>query len=325
MAFNKILITGGAGFLGSNFALKTSIDYPDCKITILDKLTYAGDIANLGPVKEQIDFVEGDILDPLLVDQLISNMDLVVHFAAETHNDRSLSNPEIFFKTNILGTHNLVKSALTNEVHFHHVSTDEVFGDMPIHSKEKFTEESAYKPSSPYSASKAGSDHLVRSFVRSFGLKATITNCSNNFGINQHSEKFIPQSIRSVLDGSPISLYGSGENIRDWIHVDDHTDGIWAAIRNGRRGETYLLGGDNEISNLELSIKILRVMGKKEDFVQFVPDRLGHDRRYAIDFSKAASELGWSPRKADMAAEIEQLVDFYSSKYKTSDRKSVIE
>jgi dTDP-glucose 4,6-dehydratase len=314
MKMKNILVTGGAGFLGSNFVMKTLNDHPDSKITILDKLTYAGTKANLEPVLEKIDFIVGDILDPLLVDELMSKADLVVHFAAETHNDRSLLSPYIFFETNILGTHNLVRSALDHDVHFHHVSTDEVFGDLPIKSREKFSEDSPYNPSSPYSASKAGSDHLVRSFIRSFGLKATITNCSNNFGINQYWEKFIPNSIRSVLQGESISLYGTGENVRDWIHVDDHTDGIWAAILKGRQGETYLLGGNNEISNIELAKLILREMGEPDDSVEFVSDRPGHDRRYAIDFGKATSELGWSPSKSDFGKQISDLVAFYTSK-----------
>lgn len=322
MNFKNVLVTGGAGFLGSNFVSKTIEDYPDTRITVLDKLTYAGDAANLEPVIDKIEFIEGDILEPNLVKELMSKVDLVVHFAAETHNDRSLLNPGIFFETNVLGTLNLVSSALAQNVHFHHVSTDEVFGDTPIQSREKFTEESAYNPSSPYSASKAGSDHLVRSFVRSFGLKATITNCSNNFGINQHWEKLIPNSIRTVLEGRPIMLYGAGENIRDWIHVDDHTDGIWAAIRKGKEGETYLLGGDNEISNIELSKVILRAMGESEKFYEFIPDRPGHDRRYAIDFSKAKSELGWSPRKSDMDSQIEPIIDYYRNKYDTGVRKN---
>lgn len=322
MTHNNVLVTGGAGFLGSNFVAKTIQDNPNVKITVLDKLTYAGEVGNLDPVIDKIEFVEGDIRDSVLVNELLSKVDLVVHFAAETHNDRSLLNPGVFFETNVLGTLNLVRSALVHNVHFHHVSTDEVFGDLPIQSKERFTEESGYNPSSPYSASKAGSDHLVRAFVRSFGLKATITNCSNNFGINQHWEKLIPNSIRSVLEGRPIMLYGAGENVRDWIHVDDHTDGIWATIRKGNEGETYLLGGDNEISNIELSKVILRAMGEREDFCEFVADRPGHDRRYAIDFGKAESEFGWRPRKSSMDREIEPIISFYRRKYDNDVRKT---
>ena len=307
----KVLVTGGAGFIGSNFVNKSLRDRPDLEITVLDALTYAGKLSNLDPVKDQITFIQGDIRDANLVSQVVAGQDLIVHFAAESHNDNSLKNPILFVETNIVGTANLVSAAVKKDVRFHHISTDEVYGDLPLGSAEKFTEETPYNPSSPYSASKAASDMLVRAWVRSFGLRATITNCSNNYGPNQHSEKLIPNTISHLLAGKKPPVYGNGKNVRDWIHVDDHTDGVWAAIERGAIGETYLLGANNERSNLEVVSQILLELGKDRDWFEFVEDRPGHDLRYAIDSTKAQTELGWIPVVTDFEANIREIVQLY--------------
>ena len=307
----KVLVTGGAGFIGSNFVNKSLRDRPDLEITVLDALTYAGKLSNLDPVKEQITFIQGDIRDANLVSKVVAGQDLIVHFAAESHNDNSLKNPILFVETNVVGTANLVVAAAKKDIRFHHISTDEVYGDLPLGSTEKFTEETPYNPSSPYSASKAASDMLVRSWVRSFGLSATITNCSNNYGPNQHSEKLIPNTISHVLAGKKPPVYGNGKNVRDWIHVDDHTDGVWAAIERGAIGETYLLGANNERSNLEVVSRILVELGKEQDWFEFVEDRPGHDLRYAIDSSRAQTELGWIRVATDFEANIREIVELY--------------
>jgi dTDP-glucose 4,6-dehydratase len=309
----KVLVTGGAGFIGSNFVNKSLRDRPDLEITVLDALTYAGKLSNLDPVKDQITFIQGDIRDANLVGQVVAGQDVIVHFAAESHNDNSLKNPILFVETNVVGTANLASAAVKNDVRFHHISTDEVYGDLPLGSTEKFTEETPYKPSSPYSASKAASDMLVRAWVRSFGLRATITNCSNNYGPNQHSEKLIPNTISHVLAGKKPPVYGNGKNVRDWIHVDDHTDGVWAAIERGAIGETYLLGANNERSNLEVVSRILVELGKEQDWFEIVEDRPGHDLRYAIDSTRAQTELGWIPVATDFEANIREIVELYTS------------
>lgn len=309
----KVLVTGGAGFLGSNFVVKSLADKPDLEITVLDSLTYAGDKNNLKEVASGIRFIHGDIRDSEVVASALAGQDLLVHFAAESHNDNSLKHPEIFIETNVVGTANLIQAAVRHDVHFHHISTDEVFGDFPLGSTEKFTEDSPYKPSSPYSASKASSDLLVRAWVRSFGLRATITNCSNNYGPKQNWEKFIPNSIRHAVQGKKIPLYGQGLNVRDWIHVDDHTSGIWAAIENGVLGETYLLGANNERTNLEVAKKILKELNLDESLIEFVEDRKGHDLRYAIDASKAITELSWEPSKTEFSKNISEIVSYYST------------
>jgi dTDP-glucose 4,6-dehydratase len=307
----KVLVTGGAGFIGSNFVNKSLRDRPDLEITVLDALTYAGKLSNLDPVKEQINFIQGDIRDTNLVSKVVAGQDLIVHFAAESHNDNSLKNPILFVETNVVGTANLVVAAVEKDVRFHHISTDEVYGDLPLGSTEKFTEETPYNPSSPYSASKAASDMLVRAWVRSFGLSATITNCSNNYGPNQHSEKLIPNTISHVLAGKKPPVYGNGKNVRDWIHVDDHTDGVWAAIERGAIGETYLLGANNERSNREVVSQILVELGKERDWFEFVEDRPGHDLRYAIDSRRAQTELGWTPVATDFEANIREILELY--------------
>jgi dTDP-glucose 4,6-dehydratase len=307
----RVLVTGGAGFIGSNFILKTLRDRPELELTVLDSLTYAGNLDNLASVQGQISFIEGDIREASTVDKAVRGQELIVHFAAESHNDNSLKNPGLFVETNVLGTANLISAAVKYDSRLHHISTDEVFGELPLHSKAKFTEETPYNPSSPYSASKAASDLLVRAWVRSFGLRATITNCSNNYGPNQHPEKLIPNTIRQILEGKRPPVYGNGKNVRDWIHVDDHTDGVWAAIEKGEIGETYLLGANNERSNLEVVSQILLELGKDPDWFEFVEDRPGHDLRYAIDASKANLDLEWEPKVTDFESNISEIVELY--------------
>ncbi len=308
---NKVLVTGGAGFLGSNFVIKSLIDRPNIDITVLDALTYAGNLLNLRPVEDRIRFIRGDIRDRSAVADATKGHDLIVHFAAESHNDNSLNNPEIFIETNVVGTMNIIQEAAASGIRFHHVSTDEVYGDLDIDSPEKFSEDRPYNPSSPYSASKAASDLLVRAWVRSFGLRATISNCSNNYGPNQHFEKFIPTIIRHLAEGKKPPIYGDGNNVRDWIHVDDHTEGIWAVIDKGRIGETYLLGANNERANGQVLVAILKEFGLPESFFEYVADRQGHDRRYAIDASKARAELGWNPIYTNFDQNIKDLVELY--------------
>jgi len=307
----KVLVTGGAGFIGSNFVRRTLREKPEMKITVLDALTYAGRLGNLTGILDSIEFHQGNILDTPLVSDLVRDCDLVVHFAAESHNDNSLRDPRPFIQTNINGTFELIQAATKYDKRFHHISTDEVFGDLPLESKNKFEESTPYAPSSPYSASKASSDHLVRAWVRSFGLRATITNCSNNFGPYQHEEKLIPRTALLVADGQRPKVYGNGNNVRDWIHVDDHTDGVWAVLEKGELGETYLLGASNERTNLQVVEAILEILGKPTDFIDFVEDRVGHDLRYAIDSRKAQSDLDWKPRLDSFEAQLPEVVDHY--------------
>ncbi len=308
----KILVTGAAGFIGSNFVRRSLALKPELEITVLDCLSYAGRLSNLDGLLDKITFVEGNILDEQLVDKLVSETDLVVHFAAESHNDNSLLNPDPFIQTNINGTFVLIQAVAMHGKRFHHVSTDEVFGDLPLEGSDRFTPDTPYNPSSPYSASKAASDHLVRAWVRSFGLKATISNCSNNYGPYQHEEKLVPRTILLVSAGIKPKVYGSGANVRDWIFVDDHTDGVWAVIEKGQIGQTYLLGSDNQRSNLQVVRAILAAMGKPEDFIEFVEDRPGHDLRYAIDASKTISELAWKPKENSFEDKLPEVIDFYS-------------
>ena len=309
----KLLVTGGAGFIGSNFVRRTLSLRPDVYITVLDALTYAGKLSNLSGLEEKYEFVKGNICDSTVVESLVSEADAVVHFAAESHNDNSLKSPRAFIDTNFVGTFELIQAAVKHGVRFHHVSTDEVFGDLPLEGDEKFTRETPYNPSSPYSASKASSDHLVRAWVRSFGLKATISNCSNNFGPYQHEEKLIPQTIKLIESGAKPRLYGNGANVRDWIHVDDHNDGVWAVLDKGVVGETYLLGADNQRSNLEVVRALLQIMGKPEDFIEFIQDRPGHDLRYGIDASATEAELGWSPNHGNFEEKLAETVTFYTT------------
>ncbi|AZZ51159.1 MULTISPECIES: dTDP-glucose 4,6-dehydratase [Rathayibacter] len=307
----RILVTGGAGFIGCNFVHLTLRERPDAQITVLDKLTYAGNRASLAPVADRITFVEGDIADAELVDRLVADADLVVHFAAESHNDNSLNDPTPFLETNIIGTFTLLQAVRKHDVRYHHISTDEVYGDLELDDPAKFTEQTPYNPSSPYSSTKAGSDLLVRAWVRSFGVKATISNCSNNYGPYQHVEKFIPRQITNVIDGVRPKLYGAGENVRDWIHVDDHNSGVWAIIERGALGETYLIGADGEKNNLEVVTLILEEFGQGADAFDHVTDRPGHDLRYAIDSTRLRTELGWEPRYTDFESGLAATVQWY--------------
>jgi dTDP-glucose 4,6-dehydratase len=309
----RLLVTGGAGFIGSNFVRRTLATKTDVQITVLDALTYAGRLSNLEGLEGKYEFVEGNICDAAVVDSLVSKADVVVHFAAESHNDNSLKSPRPFIDTNVIGTFELIQASVKHGVRFHHVSTDEVFGDLPLEGDDKFTRETPYNPSSPYSASKASSDHLVRAWARSFGLKATISNCSNNFGPYQHEEKLIPRMISLIASGAKPELYGNGANVRDWIHVDDHNDGVWAVIEKGVIGQTYLLGADNQRSNLEVVKALLGIMGKPEDFIAFIGDRPGHDLRYAIDASDTESELGWKPKHGNFEEKLAETVSFYTA------------
>jgi len=310
----KILVTGGAGFIGSNFVRRTLVTRPGVSVIVFDALTYAGSLDNLAGLEGKYEFVLGNILDSALVDSLISAVDQVVHFAAESHNDNSLKSPKPFIDTNILGTYELIQACVKHGVKFHHISTDEVFGDLPLEGNEKFTPETPYNPSSPYSSSKASSDLLVRAWVRSFGLKATISNCSNNFGPYQHQEKLIPRMIGLIAAGKKPELYGNGANVRDWIHVDDHNDGVWAILERGQIGRTYLLGADNQRSNLQVVKALLTIMGKPEDFIEFIADRPGHDLRYAIDASATEAELGWKPNHGNFEEKLAETVKFYLSR-----------
>ncbi len=310
----KILVTGGAGFIGSNFVARSLSVRNNLEITVLDALTYAGSLENLSPCLSDIDFVEGDIRNPDLIDSLVPKFDVVVHFAAESHNDNSLKSPIVFYETNVLGTLLIASACVKHDVRMHHVSTDEVFGDLPLDSNAEFDTDTPYRPSSPYSASKASSDHLVRAWIRSFGLRATISNCSNNYGPRQHWEKLIPATIRNILSNQPPLIYGNGENIRDWIHVDDHTDGVWSILDRGTVGQTYLLGARNQISNLSLVKSILTAMNMPTDFIEFIKDRPGHDRKYAIN-PQSSESLGWNPQHKDIRLELNSLVDIYSEKF----------
>jgi len=313
----RLLVTGGAGFIGSNFVRRTLETRPEAKITVLDALTYAGNLSNLSGLEGQYNFAQGNILDTALVEQLVRESDIVVHFAAESHNDNSLKSAKPFVDTNINGTFELIQACVNYNVRFHHISTDEVFGDLPIESNEKFTPETPYNPSSPYSSSKAASDLLVRAWGRSFGLQYTISNCSNNFGPYQHEEKLIPRMIGLIASGKRPQLYGNGRNVRDWIHVDDHNDGVWSIVEKGQVGETYLLGASNERSNLQVVETLLEVMGKPRDWIEFIDDRPGHDLRYAIDASKTKAQLGWEPRQRSFEDSLASIVPFYRERFGT--------
>ena len=308
----RLLVTGGAGFIGANFVQQTVRDRPEHQVTVLDALTYAGNQASLDPVADAIDFVHGSIADAELVDRLVGACDVVVNFAAESHNDNSLSAAEPFLQTNLVGTYRVLEAVRAHGKRLHHVSTDEVFGDLELDGGQRFTEHTPYRPSSPYSATKAGADLLVRAWVRSFGIAATISNCSNNCGPYQHVEKFIPRQVTNVLCGVKPKVYGAGANVRDWIHVDDHNRALHAVLDRGRLGETYLIGADGEADNLTMVRTILRVLGKPADWFDFVPDRPGHDLRYSIDAGKLRTELGWRPEYADVEAGLAATVQWYA-------------
>lgn len=310
----NILVTGGAGFIGSNFVRFVYRERPDWQITVLDNLTYAGNKENLAGLDEsRVRLVVGDICDEKVVDDLVKDTDAVVHFAAESHNDNSLQTPWPFVQTNIVGTYTLIEAARKHDKRFHHVSTDEVYGDLELDDPAKFTPATPYNPSSPYSSTKAGSDMLVRAWVRSFGLKATISNCSNNYGPYQHVEKFIPRQITEIIEGRKPRLYGDGKNVRDWIHTEDHSSGVLAILEKGSLGETYLIGADGELDNLHVIQEILKVMGKDPDDFERVKDRPGHDLRYAIDASKLRNELGWTPKYTDFDDGLKQTIDWYKA------------
>ena len=307
----RLLVTGGAGFIGSNF-VHYAVDHTDHHVTVLHKLTYAGNLASLkGLPDDRVAFVRGDVADTTLVDELVGSVDAVVHYAAESHNDNSLHDPNPFLQTNIVGTFTLLEAVRKHGTRLHHISTDEVYGDLELDDPARFTEDTPYNPSSPYSSTKAGSDLLVRAWVRSFGVAATISNCSNNYGPYQHVEKFIPRQITNVLRGVRPKLYGEGRNVRDWIHADDHSSAVLTILEKGRIGETYLIGADGEKDNKTVVELILQLMGRPADDYDHVTDRAGHDLRYAIDSTKLREELGWQPRYAKFERGLAATVDWY--------------
>ena len=308
---SSLLVTGGAGFIGCNF-VRHVLDHTDHTVTVLDALTYAGNPASLeGLPAERFRLVEGSVCDAPLVDELVAGHDITVHFAAESHNDNSLNDPSPFIQTNLVGTYELLQAVRRHDKRYHHISTDEVYGDLELDDPDRFTETTPYNPSSPYSSSKAGSDLLVRAWVRSFGVRATISNCSNNYGPYQHVEKFIPRQITNVIDGIRPKLYGAGLNVRDWIHVDDHNAAVLDIIDRGTIGETYLIGADGELNNKTVIELILELMGEAPDAYDHVNDRPGHDLRYAIDATRLRTELGWTPRFADFRSGLADTIDWY--------------
>jgi len=307
----SLLCTGGAGFIGSNF-VHMILEDTDYSVTVLDALTYASNAASLeGLDPHRFQLVPGSITDHELVDELVARSDVVVHFAAESHNDNSLTDPSPFVQTNLVGTFELLQAVRRHDVRYHHISTDEVYGDLELDDPGRFTETTPYNPSSPYSSTKAGSDLLVRAWVRSFGVRATISNCSNNYGPYQHVEKFIPRQITNVIDGVRPKLYGAGANVRDWIHVADHNSAVLRILEDGRIGETYLIGADGEQDNKTVVELILTLMGQPADAYDHVTDRAGHDLRYAIDSSKLRTELGWQPSYRDFEAGLAATIDWY--------------
>ena len=309
----RIIVTGGAGFIGSNFVHHVVDEHPDVHVIVLDKLTYAGNRENLAGIPSgRMTFVQGDICDAILLEELVPGADAIVHYAAESHNDNSIADPEPFLRTNVEGTYRLLEAARKHDVRFHHISTDEVYGDLALDDPARFTEETPYHPSSPYSSTKAASDMLVRAWYRTYGVKATISNCSNNYGPYQHVEKFIPRQITNILEGIRPKLYGDGRNVRDWIHTEDHSRAVWDILTKGRLGETYLIGADGEKSNIDVLREILRRMGRAEDDFDWVRDRPGHDRRYAIDSAKLRRELGWRPLHTDFSAGLDATIQWYA-------------
>jgi dTDP-glucose 4,6-dehydratase len=308
----KILVTGGAGFIGSNYIQYVLKKYPEDEIVNLDALTYAGNLENLKDVESnpRYTFVHGDIMDGILVNDLMKDIDAVVNFAAESHVDKSILDSSAFVRTNINGTLILLEAAKNNGCkRFHHVSTDEVFGSLEK-GDPAFNEKTLYDPRSPYSASKASSDQLVRSYYHTHNLAITISNCSNNYGPYQFPEKIIPLFITNILEGKKIPVYGTGENIRDWIHVLDHCRAVDTILRKGKVGETYCVGGDAEKTNLEITNKVLELMGSDKNMIEYVEDRKGHDKRYAVDFSKIKSELDWEP-EVSFEDGIKETVEWY--------------
>lgn len=319
--YKNIIVTGGAGFIGSNFVHYVYNNFPNVHITILDKLTYAGNQNNVKSILgDRVELVVGDIMDEELVDKLASKADAIVHYAAESHNDNSLNDPSPFIYTNFVGTYTLLEAARKYDLRFHHVSTDEVYGDLPLREDlpghgelpgEKFTEDTKYNPSSPYSSTKAASDLIVRAWIKSFGIKATISNCSNNYGPYQHIEKFIPRQITNILSGIKPKLYGNGKNVRDWIHTNDHSSAVWTILNDGKIGETYLIGANGEKNNKEVLELILKEMHMPNDFYDHVTDRAGHDLRYAIDSTKLYKELNWKPKYTNFEEGLRQTIQWY--------------
>ena len=308
----NIVVTGGCGFIGSNFVHHVVREHPGVHVTVLDRLTYAGNPENIaGLPADRVELVVGDVCDAALVDRLLSEADAVVHYAAESHNDNSIADPSPFLETNVRGTYTLIEACRKYGVRYHHVSTDEVYGDLALDDPARFTEETPYRPSSPYSSTKAASDMLVRAWVRTFGLRATISNCSNNYGPYQHVEKFIPRQVTNLIDGVRPRLYGDGRNVRDGIHTEDHSSAVWTILTKGAIGETYLIGTDGERDNLAVLREILRAFGRPEDDFDWVRDRPGHDRRYAIDSAKLRRELGWEPQHTDFAAGLAETIAWY--------------
>lgn len=308
----NIIVTGGAGFIGSNFVHWVVDNQPDVHVTVLDALTYAGNLDNIAGIPEdRMSFVHGDICDAELVDKLAADADAIVHFAAESHNDNSILDPTPFLRTNVEGTFTLLQAARKHDLRFHHISTDEVYGDLALDDPARFTEETPYHPSSPYSSTKASSDMLVRAWVRTYGVRATISNCSNNYGPRQHIEKFIPRQITNILCGIRPKLYGDGLNVRDWIHTEDHSSAVWDILTKGEIGETYLIGADGEKNNIDVLRAILTEMGKDADDFDWVKDRPGHDRRYAIDSTKLRRELGWQPKHTNFDEGLRDTIAWY--------------
>lgn len=319
--YKNIIVTGGAGFIGSNFVHYVYNNFPNVHITILDKLTYAGNQNNVKSILgDRVELIVGDIMDKELVDRLASKADAIVHYAAESHNDNSLNDPSPFIYTNFVGTYTLLEAARKYDLRFHHVSTDEVYGDLPLREDlpghgelpgEKFTEDTKYNPSSPYSSTKAASDLIVRAWIKSFGIKATISNCSNNYGPYQHIEKFIPRQITNILSGIKPKLYGNGKNVRDWIHTNDHSSAVWTILNDGKIGETYLIGANGEKNNKEVLELILKEMHMPNDFYDHVTDRAGHDLRYAIDSTKLYKELNWKQKYTNFEEGLRQTIQWY--------------
>ena len=315
----KVLVTGGAGFIGSHFVEWTVENRPDVELVVLDKLTYASVVGKDTVESLGVLLMVGDIADPSDVAKAADGVDVIINFAAETHNDNSIDSPDIFFRTNVLGTFELVKYAAAHDIRFHQISTDEVFGDLPLDSTDKFTEDSPYRPSSPYSASKAAADHIVRAWVRTYGLRATISNCSNNYGPRQHPEKLIPRTIERLSKGERPILYGNGENIRDWIHVEDHVRGVWAVLDGGVLGQTYLLGSDCTLSNNRVVKHLLNKLGDGSIDILYVGDRPGHDRKYSLSAEKVLREVGWIPRRTSFFKEVDSIFfEYHSGSSKSS-------
>ncbi len=308
----RILVTGGAGFIGSNFVHHVYQNRPDWQITVFDALTYAGNLANLeGLDKSRVRFIKGDICDAEAVSAAVKECDAVVHFAAESHVDNSVLGPLPFVQSNVLGTFQILEAVREHDKRLHHISTDEVYGDLELDDPGKFSENTPYNPSSPYSATKAGSDHLVNAWIRTYGIKATMSNCSNNYGPYQHVEKFIPRQITEILEGRRPKLYGEGKNVRDWIHAEDHSSGILTILEKGKLGENYLIGANGEKNNKTVIRLILKLMGKSEDDFEQVNDRPGHDLRYAIDSTKIQQELGWAPKYDDFEEGLQATIQWY--------------